>query len=93
MKFAILYMITPILGFVKNYIKYKQFHVFIFLRTPFVYFIIHNILYMLNFQRIVFPTIIFERWFFFIYKIIRSWIRNDYIRNKEKYKLKYGLIY
>ena len=86
-------MITPILGFVKNYIKYKQFHIFIFLRTPFVYFIIHNILYMLNFQRIVFPTIIFERWFFFIYKIIRSWIRNDYIRNKEKYKLKYGLIY
>jgi hypothetical protein len=34
-----------------------------------------------------------ERWFFFAFKIIRSFIRNDYIRNKKKYEEKYKLIY
>ena len=85
----ILCLITPLLGFIKNYVKYKQINLLIFLRTPLIYSLLFICLQTQNIWKII--TV--ERWLFFIFKIIRSTIRKDYIVNKEKYKIKYGLIY
>ncbi len=84
-----LFCITPIFGFIRNYIKYKQFKFLIFIRTPILYFFINLFLQNNNIWKIL----IYERWFFFIYKSIRSIINNDYQNKKEKYIKKYGLIY
>jgi len=83
----LIYSLTPILGFIKNYIKYKKINLLIFLRTPFIYLILKL------FIKDKYKILIFERWLFFIFKIIRSYIRNDYIKNKEKYKIKYNIKY
>ena len=85
----ILYLITPLLGFIKNYVKYKRINLLVFLRTPLIY----SLLFILIQTQNIWKIITIERWLFFIFKIIRSTIRRDYIVNKEKYKLKYGLIY
>ncbi len=84
-----LYLITPILGSFRNYIKYKKLKFLLFIRTPVTYFII-NLLFQCN---NVWKTLIYERWFFFIYKSILSLYNNDYINKKEKYIKKYGLKY
>ena len=85
----IILLITPILGSLKNYVKYKQFDILNFLRTPLVYFLLQLSLQTENYWLIL----ILERWVFFIFKICRSMWRNDYIKNKEKYKIKYKLQY
>ena len=85
----IIYLITPLVGFIKNYVKYKLINLLVFLRTPFIY----SLLFILIQTQNIWKIITIERWLFFIFKIIRSTIRRDYIVNKEKYKLKYGLIY
>mgnify|MGYP001210195349 FL=1 len=84
-----LFCITPIFGFIKNYIKYKKFKFLVFIRTPILYFFINLFLQNNNIWKIL----IYERWFFFIYKSIRSIIKNDYKNKKDKYIKKYGLIY
>ena len=84
-----LYLITPILGSFRNYIKYKKLKFLLFIRTPITYFMI-NLLFQCN---NVWKTLIYERWFFFIYKSILSLYNNDYIEKKEKYIKKYGLKY
>ena len=84
-----LFCITTIFGFIKNYIKYKQFKFLVFIRTPILYFFINLFLQNNNIWKIL----IYERWFFFIYKSIRSIIKNDYKNKKDKYIKKYGLIY
>lgn len=84
-----LYLITPILGSFRNYIKYKKLKFLLFIRTPVTYFVI-NLLFQCN---NVWKTLIYERWFFFIYKSILSLYNNDYIKKKEKYIKKYGLKY
>jgi len=88
-----LYLITPILGFLRNYIKYKQCNVKKFIRTPIAYLFFHFVFSLLGYRNIVWRTLIFERWYFFIDKSFMSWWKNDYIINKEKYKIKYGLQY
>ena len=85
----LLYLITPLLGSLRNYIKYKQIKVLMFLRTPTTYFFI-NILFQNN---NIWKTIVFERWFFFIYKSLLSLYNDDYKKKKEKYILKYNLKY
>ena len=85
----IIYLITPLLGFIKNYVKYKRINLLVFLRTPFIY----SLLFVLIQTQNIWKIITIERWLFFIFKIIRSTIRRDYIVNKGKYELKYGLIY
>ena len=85
----IIYLITPLLGFIKNYVKYKRINLLVFLRTPLIY----SLLFVLIQTQNIWKIITIERWLFFIFKIIRSTIRKDYIVNKEKYKIKYGLIY
>ncbi len=83
------YLITPILGMLKNYIKYKQINGYTFCRTPLLYLLI-NIVFQRN---TLWKTLIYERWFFFIYKIILSIYRNDYQTRKEKYIKKYNINY
>ena len=91
----ILYMITPLLGALRNYCKYKQFKIELFIRTPLTYYIFYKISFLLQKKYIVNPfmIMIFERWYFLIYKTILSIINNDYIIKKEKYKKKYNLEY
>ena len=84
-----LYLITPFLGTFRNYIKYKQIKFLMFIRTPITYFLINLIFQKNN----VFQTLIYERWFFFIYKTFLSIYKNDYHVKKEKYKIKYNLKY
>ena len=89
----VLYVVTPLLGFIKNYSKYKQINGLIFIRTPLVYFLLHNILLYLNYNNIILLTIIYERWFFFIYKIIYSLLNDTYHKKRIKYAKKYGMKY
>ena len=84
-----LYLITPFLGTFRNYVKYKQIKFLMFIRTPITYFLINLIFQKNN----VFQTLIYERWFFFIYKTFLSIYKNDYLVKKEKYKIKYNLKY
>lgn len=96
----ILYSLTPILGALRNYVKYKKFNIKIFIRTPVTYYFIH--IFLINFNKlnyvfknnnIILYTLIYERWFFLIYKTILSYINNDYYLKREKYIKKYGLQY
>ena len=84
-----LWLVTPILGSIKNYVKYKQFKVLIFLRTPLLYIFIFLLIQETN----IWKLLILERWFLLLYKSILSLYRNDYINKKEKYIKKYGLKY
>ena len=84
-----LYLVTPILGSLKNYIKYKHFNTLVFLRTLYIYLVLHLSIQTNN----TWMILMIERWFFFIFKIIRSVYRNDYIRNRKKYETKYKIIY
>ena len=84
----ILYLITPLLGTLRNYVKYKQLNIFLFLRTPLSYLLIRWITNTSNIWKIL----IYERWYFFIYKTLLSIYYNDYNIKKEKYIKKYNLI-
>ncbi len=84
-----LYLITPLLGTLRNYIKYKRLKILLFLRTPVTYFMI-NLLFQ---NQNIWKTLMFERWFFFIYKSLLSLYNDDYNVKKQKYIKKYGLKY
>ena len=84
-----LYLITPLLGSLKNYVKYKNFNFLVFIRTFYIYALIQTIIQTNN----IYLILILERWFFFGFKVIRSIMRNDYMRNRNKYIQKYKLIY
>ncbi len=85
----LLYLITPFLGCLRNYVKYKKLNFLLFIRTPLTYFLIHQI-FRCN---TIWKTLIYERWYFFIYKTCLSLYNNDYIKKKDKYIQKYGLKY
>jgi hypothetical protein len=84
-----LYLITPILGSLKNYVKYKRFNILVFLRTLYIYSILKLAIQTDN----KWIILMLERWFFFLFKIIRSIINDDYNNKKQKYIEKYRLIY
>lgn len=84
-----LYLITPILGSLKNYVKYKRFNILVFLRTLYIYSILKIAIQTDN----KWIILMLERWFFFLFKIIRSIINDDYNNKKQKYIEKYRLIY
>ncbi len=84
-----LWLVTPLLGSIKNYVKYKQFKILIFLRTPLLYIFIFLLIQETN----IWKLLILERWFLLLYKSILSLYRNDYINKKEKYIQKYCLKY
>ena len=104
----LLYGITPLLGLIKNYVKYKQINIFLFLRTPMLYVMIDKLLliYFQIYPRLfqiyprlfqIYPrllwTLIIERWLMFQYKIIYSLIFDLYHTRKQKYITKYNLVY
>ena len=84
-----LLLVTPLLGSLKNYVKYKRFNLLVFIRTFYIYALIQCIIRTNN----IYLILILERWFFFGFKVIRSLIRNDYMKNRNKYIKKYKLIY
>ena len=74
----LIYLVTPLLGSLKNYVKYKRFNFIVFIRTFYIYLTFHLLIQTNNKWMIL----ILERWFFFIFKIIRSILRNDYESKK-----------
>jgi len=88
-----LYLVTPTLGFIRNYIKYKQCNFGKFIRTPLIYCLFHIFFYYTGQKNILFKTLICERWFFFIDKSFISFMKDDYNRNKLKYEKKYNINY
>ena len=85
----ILYSVTPLLGLLRNYVKYKQLDIFIFLRTPLSYLIIKYITNTPNIWKIL----MFERWYYFVLKTLLSIYNDDYNVKKDKYIKKYNLDY
>ena len=86
-------LIIPVLGALKNYVKYKRISLLLFLRTPFIYTFIYSYLRLLNYKNKVILTIVNERIFMFIYKIIYSLLTDSYHKNKLKYIKKYNILY
>tara|TARA_B100000575_G_scaffold213697_1_gene174505 strand:- start:129 stop:437 length:309 start_codon:yes stop_codon:yes gene_type:complete len=86
-------LIIPVLGALKNYVKYKRVSVLLFLRTPFIYTFIYSYLRLLNYKNKIILTVVNERIFMFIYKIIYSLLTDSYHKNKLKYIKKYNILY
>ena len=86
----LLYAITPISGFIKNYVKYKRVNALVFVRTPALYLFIDTILRRYKVNNIIMWTLILERWFFFCYKILIAYIYDYYHNRKQKYIQKYN---
>ena len=80
---SLLFYVTPFLGCLRNYIKYKQIDILLFVRTPITYLFI--IFLFGHGHDNIYQTLIYERWFFFIYKTCLSIYKNDYITKKDKY--------
>jgi len=88
-----MYAITPVAGFLKNYVKYKRVNMVLFSRTPVVYLCIDRLLAYFKIKDIVLWTLILERWFFFYAKILYSYWNDTYALRKQKYIQKYGFSY
>ena len=86
-------LIIPVLGALKNYVKYKRISLLLFLRTPFIYTFIYTYLKLLNYKNKVIMTIVNERIFMFIYKITYSLLTDKYHLKKLKYIKKYNILY
>ena len=88
--------LIPTLGAIKNAVKYKQISPMLFMRTPILYFIIYSYLYLNHYDSKnckICLTIINERIFMFVYKIIISLVNDNYNKKKIKYQKKYGIKY
>ena len=88
-----LLFIIPILGCLKNYVKYKRISPLLFMRTPILYLLIHIYLILFNYKNCICLTIINERIIMFIYKIIISLWNDTYNKRKLKYEKKYKITY
>jgi len=85
----ILILITPLLGIIKNYIKYKNINIYLIFRTPIICCLIKYLFKIDN----IFKILIYERWYMFLVKIIKSYINDDYNKKKNKYMKKYNIKY
>ena len=88
-----LYLVTPNLGLLRNFVKYKQFSFKTYIRTYIAYFYFHLLLFMFGIKNVVLATLITERWFWFLFKSFKSIQNNDYYKKKEKYIIKYNMDY
>ena len=86
-------LIIPVLGALKNYVKYKRVSFLLFMRTPIIYSIFYSYLSLFKYNNKVSLTIINERVFMFLYKIIYSLLTDSYHKNKLKYIKKYNILY
>ena len=77
----LLYLITPSIGLLRNYVKYKQIKYLLFIRTPIFYFLLHVLLQTQNTWKIL----IIERWILLVYKTFVSIYNNDYYKIVEAY--------
>lgn len=87
---------TAVLGCCRNYVKYKMLSPVNFIRTPIICLMFYWIIsHYLSYDDItsVFMACMFERWFFLFSKGLISLIKNDYVEKKNKYKIKYNLMY
>ena len=85
--------IIPTLGCIKNFVKYKKISLFLYFRTPLIYFNLYFIFKFLNYKNRISLIIINERIFMFLYKIFKAIFTDNYLRKKIKYKDKYNLNY
>ena len=85
----LLFLITPFLGLFRNYVKYKQLNILLFIRTPILYFLLQILLQTRNIWKIL----ILERWLLLFVKTLLSIYKNDYQNKKIKYIKKYNLKY
>tara|TARA_Y100000022_G_C13158459_1_gene332841 strand:+ start:128 stop:433 length:306 start_codon:yes stop_codon:yes gene_type:complete len=86
-------VVIPILGCLKNYVKYKKISLLLFLRTPFIYVFLYSFMKYFKYKNIVSKVIINERIIMFVYKIFISLLTDSYHKKKLKYKKKYNLPY
>ena len=79
----LLFFITPILGALKNIVKYKKFNFLLFISSPMLTYLIYLIC-----KYNILLSFILERWFMFIYKIFRAYIdpNSDYAKPNKKAK-------
>ena len=86
-------ILIPVLGCLKNYVKYKKICPILFMRTPVIYIFLHLYLTLFNYKNRICLTIINERIIMFIYKIIMAICNNSYHKKRIKYQKKYNLEY
>ena len=79
-------IIIPILGMLKNYVKYKRVSILLFMRTPIIYIFLYSFFTLLKYSNRICMTIINERIFMFLYKIVVSLLTDNY--NKKKLNMK-----
>ena len=58
----------------------KKFNYFLFMRSPLLVY-----MFYLVFRYNILVALIIERWFMFVYKIIRAYFTDNYNKKKEKY--------
>ena len=85
----IILFVIPFLGLIKNYVKNKKINLYLFFRTPILCYFIQLLIQSNN----IYKILLYERWFMFIYKILKSLYNNDYQVRKVKYIKKYKLRY
>jgi hypothetical protein len=88
-----LLFVTPNLGLIKNYVKYKIIDIPKYIRSYLLYAYIFGFLKIFSNYNVIYRVIIYERWLMFTFKIIRDIINDTYNINREKYILKYKLNY
>ena len=71
------FFIFPFLGLLKNLVKYKKINLFLFFRTP----IVNYLFYFFN--KNIFYSILFERYFMFIFKIFFNLLNNTHHKKKK----------
>ena len=84
-----LLLVTPLLGSLRNHVKYKDFKPVNFIRTTIIYFFLFLFFYTIHIWKIIFH----KRWIMFNYKTIISIYKNEYKNKKEKYIEKYKMKY
>ena len=93
------FFVTPILGLIRNYIKYKNISIIIFFRTPIISIIIFELIQAkypkakYSKHNNILLGIILERWFMLLGKSLISLYNNDYITKRNKYIKKYNMEY
>lgn len=86
------FLITPMLGLFKNYIKYKKVSILLFIRTPIInIFLLHLLTKYTDYP--ILYSIIGERYFLLLTKALYSFYTNNYYRKKLKYIKKYQIKY
>ena len=90
----VFFFITPSLGLLRNYIKYKNLSLTLFIRSPAISIILFELM-NINYPQCnnLLLSIILERWFMLFSKSLISFCNNDYIRKRQKYIEKYNLKY